>query len=235
MIVVTMCASNHLRYLNWLLGSIKKFEPEIQIVCYLVNCTSSELQNIRKSFNMLNLTIYNTNNVHTCQYLRKGRPCGKISYHKIEAIIKGLSYQQDILWLDADTFLLGDVSYFRRILQNNDLAILVRPGWNKKKSYFNAGVIGIKYNKNMIEFVDYWDNLCKKDLSNMEEWHKLQHDQGRLILTYRKFEKVIRLHQLPMKFNADKYFFNTRIIHMRGGAKFKNKFKKIYASKISKP
>jgi hypothetical protein len=90
-----------------------------------------------------------------------------------------------LVWMDADTVLLESID---EVCQNYDIAVTLRSANHMISGIpINAGVIFFKKTERSIQFLNYWDKLCKlsdSDQTVLNEIIKVKNGQEQKILSF---------------------------------------------------
>ena len=115
--------------------------------------------------------------------------------------------QDDILWMDADSWLKSWPQFFD--LKHYDAACYVEPAWNMQKpkkcsiyqdwakqhgGMWTTGVLLLRYNNSVMEMVHNWKTLCA---ANPSEW-----DQISLQKAYLSMENPPKFKALPRQLSC---------------------------------
>ena len=108
-----------------------------------------------------------------------------------------------LFWCDADTIIRKPIDKLLNILDNNDLALC----FGKNGSY-KTGIIGIKKNNEMFNFVKEW---CKNIFDNKIQDFYWGQDQETITYLIKLSKYKIKIYHLSRKFMDWKFFSPTSL------------------------
>jgi hypothetical protein len=151
-------------------------------------------------------------------------PEGAVRHTPIDKVLAYEAPYDRVIFLDTDTFVLGDLSPVFRMLERFDLALLqdLNRGWNYELpdvpvsfSEFNTGVVAFRKSAAMADFFAAWS----REYDEMRNEYGFVTDQPSFRRTL--FHSDLRVAPLPSEFHflgdmPNCTLWNVRLIHGRG-------------------
>lgn len=165
--IFTACTENYLNRAICLYNSLNKFNKNINFYILLININKNNYFENNKN----KLLTIDYENYKGISELKNYASCVRAKIFP-KLIIK----YKYVFWMDADTIIRKNLNELFLKLKDNDIIIYKNKNQNQesinKYGQYKTGIIGIKSNEKMINFLNNWEKLI---FDNKEiKWYKDQ-------------------------------------------------------------
>ena len=123
-----------------------------------------------------------------------------------------------VFWMDADTIIRNNLNKLFKKLFTNDITIHYKPNNIEKQGAYKTGIIGIKINNNIINFLNEWNNMLFSKGNDKCEWYD---DQKTITILLNKYNNFIKINHLEKTY-IDWHFSDASIIWVGKGDRKNN-------------
>ena len=206
--------------------SMKTNSPNDRMTIYLVDFPNDVIETLEERYPNYNFILEDV----TLKGMSNEAVRGYMVCYRAEVVLRQLQEQKSpVAWFDADLIIRKDLSKFWEDIGSNTLKVMVREN-APEKNRFQAGIFGIGYSQESIDYITDWRNIIRKG----NRWFL---DQLELYRVYEKHKNNISLLSMSKDFNDiggredsfsdDSYIWHSKSSHM-DNPKFRKEWSKYY-------
>jgi hypothetical protein len=210
--VLTTTNERYIPVVSKLLSTFKEYHPEIQVIVSCVNVSSESIDKM-KAINERTLFL-----VENYEFEKPDHEKNYCAHNRVW-LMPNLMQQGDfnLLWLDADVYLRGNLDGFFEWLSNKDFAIRAKA---MDPYRCNCGMVYVKNSDKNLKILNEWKEEAKK-LNILDYWYADQDSLNKVMHNHINVLKDITYATFPDEYNGISTNNKSVIVHMKGPEKMK--------------